>query len=163
MPHKLIIILVFVIALTSCNNDHFLNEFDTINSSDAIKGMITHCAKDVSKNGLKTKLKYFSHDINSFWILNQSGNPLQDYNAYYKNWENKNKLLTYEIDEMSIHVFPICKERASFYYQVNIGFIDSLGKQNNVNLLESGIVMKLNEQSDWEYLNGHTSIIKTNE
>jgi hypothetical protein len=148
-----------VISFTSCNDDHFLNEFDAINTSDAIKGMITGCAKDVSKNGMKTKLKYYSHDINSFWILNQSVDPMQDYNAYYKNWGNKNQLVKYEVNDMSIHIFPISKERASFYYQVNMTYIDSLGKQIELNLIESGTVMKLNEQANWEYLNGHSSII----
>ncbi len=161
MIYKLIISLAFVLSLTSCSDHHFLGEFSTVNSSDVIKGMISNCAKDVSKNGLQAKLKYFSHDINSFWILNQTNHPLQNYNEYYKNWGNKNKLLKYEIDEMSIQVSHLCEERASFYYQVNMSYTDSLGKQNDVHLIESGTVMKFDEQSNWEYLNGHSSIIKS--
>lgn len=160
MIHKLLIILVFVMSLTSCNDHHFPGEFDAINTSDAIKVMFRSCAKDISKNGLKTKLSYFSHDLNSFLILNHTSDPLQDYIAFYKTWGNKNQLIRYEIDDMSIHVFPLCKERASFYYQVKMTYIDSLGNQNILHLLESGTVMKLNEQSDWKILNGHISEIR---
>lgn len=160
MIHKLLIILVFVMSLTSCIDDHFLGEFDTINTSDAIKAMFRNCAKDISKNGLKTKLSYFSRDLNSFWILNHTGDPLQDYNAYYNKWGNKNQLIHYEIDDMSIQIFPLSKERASFYYQVRMTYTDSLGNQNVLHLLESGTLMKLDEQSDWKYLNGHISEIR---
>lgn len=86
--------------------------------------------------------------------------PLQDYNAYYKNWGNTNKLVKYEVDEMSIHIFHLCEERTSFYYQVHMSYTDSTGTQNDVHLIESGTVMKFDEQSKWEYLNGHNSIIK---
>ncbi|MES2761791.1 MAG: hypothetical protein V4677_06275 [Bacteroidota bacterium] len=159
MLNKLILILAFALSLISCSDHHFLGEFNTINSRDEIKGMITTCAKDVSKNGLQAKLKYFSHDINSFWILNETSDPLQNYNEYYKNWGAKNKLIKYEIDDMSIQVFHICEERASFYYKATMVYTDSLGKQIDLQLLESGTVMKLNEGSNWEYLNGHTSIV----
>jgi hypothetical protein len=159
MP-KPLLILVFVLSLSSCGHEHFLGEFDTINTSDAIKAMFRKCAQDVSKNGLKRKLHYFSRDLNSFWILQHTDEPLQDYNAYYKNWETKQKLIHYEIDDLSIHVYLHCKERASFYYQVKMSYTDSVGKQHDLHLLESGTVMKLNEESDWTYLNGHLSEMK---
>ncbi|MDP2386978.1 MAG: hypothetical protein Q8M29_11440 [Bacteroidota bacterium] len=148
------LLCIFVIGLYSCSrSDHYgLGEFDTINTSDAVKFMFTKHALQAKKEGVSTKLNYLSHSLESFWIVPNHKTEIgsDSLKKLYAAWDKQNKIIDYKIN--NVHVFPINKVAAAYHYQIELSYSDSIKKQ--LNQLESGVVIKI--ENDWLYLNSQT-------
>jgi hypothetical protein len=154
------VLIVIVLVISSCTEEHFSGEFDTINISDAVKFSISNSCQQIEKSGLAAKRNYFSGEINFYWLLNNTPDPTQDYTTYFKTWDAQYKLLKYEIKKEDIQVAPICNDRASFYYKLNIVYEQRNSKDTIRNtFLEAGVMMKEKESNNWKYLNGLTTLL----
>jgi len=148
------LLCIFIIGLCSCSrSDHYgLGEFDTINTSDAVKLMFNKHAEQAKKEGISAKINYLSHALESFWIMPDHKTEIgsDSLKRLYASWDKQNMIIDYKIDD--VHVFPINKVAAAYHYQIELSYSDSIKKQ--LKQLESGVVVKI--ENDWLYLNSQT-------
>ena len=152
---KKIFFIVSVVLYSCSHSDHYgLGELDTINTSDAIKGMFNKHVIQTKKEGMGAKLLYLSYAIESFYIMPNHKTEIgsDSLKMLYIAWDKQNKILDYKIDD--VHVFPINKVAATYYYQTEVVFLDSAKTKRELKQLESGVVIKI--ENDWRYLNCQT-------
>ncbi len=147
------LICILIVSLYSCAGpDRYgLGEFDNINTSDAIKFMFNEQALQVKKVGISARLNYLSHALESFYIPPNHKTEIgsDSLKKLYFSWDKQNKIIDYKLND--IQVYPINMVAASYHYQTEIVFLDSSKTQRAIKQLESGMVIKI--ENDWRYLN----------
>ncbi|MES2566400.1 MAG: hypothetical protein V4565_06010 [Bacteroidota bacterium] len=157
------VLFLLLLVFVSCQDDpHFLGEFETINTDDAVKGMINNMAADIKVQGLKAKSNYMAADFHEFWILPGMDKTMSknEVALLFGLWDKKNKVIDFKID--NLHVYPITLLRVVYHFNSELTYKDSLNTTHKMKQIESGVASKFNLESKWMFLNGQISTINNN-
>lgn len=126
--------------------------------SDTIRQTLYNYCKDVKQSGLTAEFKYLDSSADFFWVppgystaisYDSVARILRQNAGMFKSLDNTYKTLT---------IVVVSKRIATYNAVIHSVSIDTSGKVNEANLIETGVLIK--RPSGWKLQSGQTSILK---
>ncbi len=151
------LIACIVLTTISCKQSTTLTENEKVNIIKDVQTSLYSYYSDIKKSGLSAEHKYFDSSSAFFWVPPGYTNAISydDFTTILKENAPTSKSIDNAI--VSLKIIPLSKELASYYARINSTMIDTTGKAETYNLIESGIWIKRNDR--WKLLSGQTAVL----
>lgn len=155
---NIISFILFPIAFNACIGPEQKNEVDKNAIILEVQEMFENYYQDIKIEGLTGEFKYLDTSENFFWVPPGYKSALS-YDSVKSILEtNASNLSMADLSWAELKVFPLSNDIASYTGILEGTVIDKAGNQNDVHIIESGVVIK--REDGWKLLSGQTSVIE---
>jgi hypothetical protein len=133
-----------------------LNE--KVEITKAVKQTLSDYFADIKKNGLLAEFNYLDSSKEFFWVPPGYRSYLSYDSVVSILKSNAGNYKLIDNNWTQLHINPLGRNLASYTGKITSAMTDTTGARVNIELIESGIVIRRNDQ--WKLLSGQTALIK---
>jgi hypothetical protein len=148
-----------VFTAISCKQSTTLTENEKATIIKDVRTSLDGYFSDIKKSGLSAEYKHFDNSPDFFWVPPGYSDAIsyESFATILK--ENAPNSKSIDNSIVSLRIIPLSKELASYYARINSTMIDTTGKAETYDLIESGIWIK--RQDRWKLLSGQTAVLNS--
>lgn len=154
---RLLFIVTFMsLAILGCKDSSDMSAPEQKEVESEVKDMLYKYCADIKTKGLQAEFDYIDNSKGFFWVPPGAIGPLPFDTIITMISHNASRLKQVNNTFDTLVVTPLSLRLAQYSARVHSIITDTAGKQNIINLVETGLVIR--RKDGWKLLSGQTSV-----